>query len=69
MTVIVHTVWNRKLKFNMIWSPQTEVRSAPYLHKNEFIKPHHTMFVIIMDEHTPTPFWGGGKSKTHVLKD
>jgi len=53
----------------MIWSPQTEVRSAPYLHKNEFIKPHHTMFVIIMDEHTPTPFWGGGKSKTHVLKD
>jgi len=49
----------------MIWSPQTLVCSAPYLHKNEFISVHHTMFVIIMDKHTPTPFlgWGEGDKK------
>jgi len=68
VTVIVHIIGNRKLKFTIIWSPQTEVCSVPYLHKNEFINAHHTMFVITMDEHTPTPVGGGG-NKTQISKD
>jgi hypothetical protein len=70
MTVIVHIVWNRKLKFNMIWSPQTEVCSAPYLHKNEFINAHHTMCIIIMDKHTPTPLlgWRMGQKLKHIYQ-
>jgi len=67
MIVIVHMIGNRKLKFTIIWPLQTEVCSVPYLHKNEFINAYHTMFVITMDEHTPTPvLGGGGKQNTNI---
>jgi hypothetical protein len=65
MIAVVLIISNRKLKFTMIWSHQTEVCSAPYLHKNELINVHHTMFVIFMDKHSPTPAFGAGEKAKH----